>query len=163
MSNISSDRLLDVAADIDAELARLTRLVADADLVRQELESGREHAQWLHESLAFKLHNFYTSCERIFQIIATELNGGLPTGNDWHSRLLDRMNQRRNYRIAVVSGETAKRLQPYLGFRHVVRNIYGFELDADRLLRLVTDLPATHTAFQRDASEFVGWLRELAA
>lgn len=107
MSNVSSDKLLDVAADIDAELARLARLVEDAASVRRELESGREQPQWLHESLAFK--------------------------------------------------------QPYLGFRHVVHNIYGFELDANRLLKLVDDLPATHAAFQRDASVFVGWLRELAA
>ena len=38
-----------------------------------------------------KLHNFYTGCERIFQMVISKLNGAPPSGFDWHRRLLDRM------------------------------------------------------------------------
>jgi hypothetical protein len=103
----------DVAADIDAELSRLDKLYADAEAVKDALSKEAEHVQWLQESLALKLHNFYTGCERIFQIIATELNGGLPC--------------------------RAERLQAFLGFRHVVRHSYGFELDPVRLRQLADE------------------------
>jgi hypothetical protein len=40
------------------------------------------------ESAALRLHNFYTGCERIFRLIAAEVNGGVPKDLDWHKRLL---------------------------------------------------------------------------
>ena len=40
-------------------------------------------------------------------------------------------------RPALLRETTAKSLQEYLGFRHVVRNIYGFELNIDKLAKLI--------------------------
>lgn len=163
MNKLTPDKLLDVAADIDTEMARLERLSLDVQAVQKAMVEDVEHTTWFQESLALKLHNFYTGCERVFQIIATELNGGLPSGNDWHLRLLDRMSQKRDRRIAVIQPDTARRLQSFLGFRHVVRHIYGFELDPVRLKQLAEEYPAAHEAFSEDAKRFNAWLRQMAA
>ncbi|MCU0570918.1 MAG: hypothetical protein MUF49_30665, partial [Oculatellaceae cyanobacterium Prado106] len=129
------------AADIDLELQRLQQLESAIANVEVEIQQNPTLAPLLYESLALKLHNFYTGCERVFQLIATEFDGSLPSGFDWHKRLLDRMSHPREGRQSVVSIDTVQRLQEYLGFRHIVRNIYGFELDVTRLTRLVEGYP----------------------
>lgn len=162
MTSLHPERMRDVAGDIDFELARLDQVVADTALASAALKAHPDVARWLRESIALKLHNFYTGCERIFQIIAGELNGGAPTGADGHLRLLERMATARDRRIAVVDGDTARALQPYLGFRHVVRNIYGFELDATRLAQLAEGVPSAHERFRLDLRRFSAWRRETA-
>ena len=47
-------------------------------------------------------------------------------------------------------------------FRHAVRNIYGFELDTERLERLIEKYPLTWNRFEQETQFFIEWLRELA-
>jgi uncharacterized protein YutE (UPF0331/DUF86 family) len=65
-------------------------------------------------------------------------------------------------RLALISSETMKILEEYLAFRHVVRNIYGFELDPQRLYRLIERYPLVWQQFQQDVLQFVDWLKSLA-
>ena len=116
MRRVRSVEISALAADIAAELAKMQQLKAQIQRVQTELEIHPEQADLLYENFALKLHNFYTGCERIFQLVATELNGGLPSGNDWHRRLLDRMRTEREGRPAVVSTSMALKLQDYLAF-----------------------------------------------
>ena len=44
--------------------------------------------RYLLRTKASFLADFYMGVERIFKIIAEELNGGTPKGEDWHKRLL---------------------------------------------------------------------------
>ena len=115
----------------------MEQLAFQIERVQLELDSYPERADLLYENFALKLHNFYTGCERVFQLIANDLNGGMPSGSDWHRRLLDRMKTEREGRPAVVSSALALRLQEFLGFRHVVRSLYGYELDPQRIQKLV--------------------------
>lgn len=88
------------------------------------------------------LHDFYTCCERIFKRLAAEINGGSTGGDSWHKELLFRMTiPVENRRPAVLSAGLAANLDDYLSFRHVFRNIYGFELQGERLSRLASLLP----------------------
>ncbi|MEL7510414.1 MAG: hypothetical protein AAFN42_24040 [Cyanobacteria bacterium J06554_1] len=162
MRPLSSINLRELAADIEFELDRLRQLEQSIQYVQQEIERDPVHAELYYENLALKLHSFYTGCERIFSLVATELNGGLPSGSDWHKRLLDRMSTEREGRIAVIQPRTAKLLQEVLGFRHVVRSLYGFELDPERIRRLIENYPAVWAKFEADVVEFVAWLRDLA-
>ena len=154
--------LRELAADIEFELERLRQLEQNIIYVQQEIERDPTRSELFYENLALKLHSFYTGCERIFSLIATELNGGVPSGSDWHKRLLDRMSTEREGRIAVVRPETAKQLREILGFRHVVRSLYGFELDPDRIARLIAIYPAVWAQTQADIEKFATWLRDLA-
>jgi hypothetical protein len=162
MRQVSPDELLGLAADITAELGHLRALAGDVAAVCAEIERDPGHARLFYENLALKLHNFYTGCERIFQTVASELNGAQPTGFDWHRRLLERMVVAWQGRPAVLSPSTVDDLREYLAFRHVVRNIYGFELDVERIERLVAHYPEMWGLVEVDIERFVAWLHALA-
>lgn len=163
MKAISAAAMRELAADIEVELARLSQLEQDIQRVQGEIAMDPVRQDLFYENLALKLHNFYTGCEKILQLVAVELNGGLPSGADWHKRLLDRMSENREGRPAILTRETAASLREFLGFRHIVRNLYGFELNPDRVAALVRGYPAVWSNVQTDVRAFVSWLRALAA
>ena len=162
MKPLNPVNLRELAADIEFEIERLLQLEQSIAYVQQEIEQDPKHSELFYENLALKLHSFYTGCERIFSLVATELNGDVPSGTDWHKRLLDRMSTEREGRIAVVRPETAKQLREILGFRHVVRSLYGFELEPARIARLINSYPAVWAQTHTDMIQFVAWLRQLA-
>jgi len=162
MRSISPAAIRELAADLEAELQRLARLEVAIAQVQSEIAHDPERAALFYENLALKLHNFYTGSEKILQLVAIELNGGVPSGSDWHKRLLERMSQLREGRPAVFEPDTARRLTEFLGFRHIVRNLYGFELDPDRVASLVEKYPGMWRDVQSDVTRFVSWLRNLA-
>ncbi|MGF1512180.1 MAG: hypothetical protein ACFB5Z_00570 [Elainellaceae cyanobacterium] len=162
MKQLTPNELREFAADIEMELDRLKQLETDIQQVNGEIQRSSNLAKLLYENLALKLHNFYTGCERVFRIIASEPNGGEPSGYDWHKRLLERMSAEREGRVPVITAKTAQRLSEYLSFRHVVRNIYGFEPDLTRVAQLVKGYPSVWHGVQQDIQNFIRWLRQLA-
>ncbi|MFH7243312.1 MAG: hypothetical protein ACHWZW_10730 [Spirulina sp.] len=163
MKVISADAVGELAADIEMDLTRLSQLEQEIYRVQGEIAGDSSRQDLFYENLALKLHNFYTGCEKILQLVAVELNGGLPSGSDGHKRLLDRMSQERDGRPAILTRETAASLREFLGFRHIVRNLYGFELDPNRVAVLVESYPEVWSNVQKDVRAFVDWLRALAA
>jgi hypothetical protein len=162
MREISSDALREMADDIKVELDRLERLDKGIARIQEEINNDPDRAELFYENLALKLHNFYTGCERIFQIIASELNGALPSGYDWHKRLLNRMSSAREGRPAILSVASARRLDEFLAFRHVVRNIYGFELNPHRIEALLNKYPSVYHEVETQVRDFIKWLLALA-
>lgn len=162
MRQLSPLLLQELAADIEFELARLDQLEQQIQYVKTEIERDPVHADLFYENLALKLHSFYTGCERILSLIATELNGGVPSGHDWHKRLIDRMTTERDGRKVVLTPETARQLREFLGFRHVVRSLYGFELDPIRISRLIEVYPDVWSQVRLEFNDFILWLRALA-
>jgi hypothetical protein len=162
MRESSPSEIQALAVDLELELGLMQRLEQDILAVQREIQRDPERANLFYEVQALKLHNFYTGCERIFSLIVSEFNGGKPSGFDWHQRLLQRMTVAQQERPRVISAETAQRLKEYLGFRHVVRNVYGFDLDIDRVARLIQIYPDIWHQFEREIQTFVTWLRELA-
>jgi hypothetical protein len=161
MREIKGTVLRSLAADIEFELEQLTHLQQTITRVEREIERDPERADLFYENLALKLHHFYTGCEKILRLVATELNGGLPSGADWHKRLLDRMSTEREGRPAVLTPATAQALREFLGFRHIVRNLYGFELQQERVVLLLAKYPAVWAMTVRDFRTFIQWLRGL--
>jgi hypothetical protein len=159
---MSAKELQEIALDIATEVNRLNQLESQMRLVQAAMLTNPALADICAESLALKLHNFYTGCERIFQIIASELNGGLPSSYDWQRRLLNRMSKPQDYRPAVLREDTLYKLNEYLSFRHVVRNIYGFELEKQKLENLVNNYYNTWSQVQEDINSFILWLKTTA-
>lgn len=154
---------LTLAAEIRQELSGLTRL---AEEIPGTWERGRdmpgEDRRAYVESTALRLHNFYTACERIFEKVAGEINGGVPHTPDWHLRLLRTMTvEVPGVRPQVLSRELAEHLTEYLRFRHVVRNIYGFELHEEKIAPLVHGLPQVSRDLQDQVHELLSFLEEL--
>lgn len=162
MKHLMASEFREIALDIEVELGKLARLREEIEEVSQLIDTSPELAPVFYENQAFKLHNFYNGCERIFRIVASELNGALPTGYDWHKRLLERMAVAHQGRPALISSETARLLEKYLAFRHVVRNIYGFELEAERVVQLLAQQRTAWQKFEADTRAFIEWLRETA-
>lgn len=82
------------------------------------------------DGVALNLHGFYAGVERIFEDIARNLDEAVPTGADWHRDLLLQMSASIDrIRPAVISQETRFCLEEYRGFRHVVRNVYTFNMN----------------------------------
>lgn len=93
-------------------------------------------------ALASVLLDYYTAVENIFEQIAKTIDGSLPSGQEWHKDLLLQMKLEINgIRPAVISQETFTYLDEYRKFRHLVRNIYGFNIIPERLEPLLTRLP----------------------
>jgi hypothetical protein len=162
MREITASALRELATDLTIELGYLTRLEEGIQQARIEIQRDPERAGLFYESLALKLHNFYTGCERIFQLLASELNGALPSGYDWHKRLLNRMRIAHEGYPALLTPETTRLLEEYLAFRHVVRNLYGFELDSLRVQTLAANYSAVWGQVKSQITDFINWLRALA-
>ena len=83
------------------------------------------------------MEDFYKGCERICKRVAVTLDNGLPQGERWHQVLLGWMGERgRKGRPVLFDGSLLLELDEYRRFRHRVRHIYGYELEAERVLTL---------------------------
>ncbi|MFP4681498.1 MAG: hypothetical protein ACLFQB_13575 [Chitinispirillaceae bacterium] len=152
----------ELRAEIADELQNLGSLVNLLSTQRDRIPENREIRSVYLESMALKLHNFYTGIERIFRKIAEDLNGGLPPSSEWHKRLLLSMSLTLDsIRPAVISKDTLSLLEDYLSFRHVVRNIYGFEIKEEKLFPLVKNIGKVWNEFSRDMNEFLLFLEEI--
>ncbi len=64
--------------------------------------------------------------------------------------------------LMVKLGETAWKLEPFLGFRHVFRNVYGHRLDWTRMAPLMIAMPGVHRQFSAEIERFCRYLITLA-
>ena len=101
------------------------------------------------------LHDFYTGIEKIFENIAKEVDRRIPLGEEWHSELLHQMTlDIKGLRPPVISSNTEKILREYLGFRHLFRKRYGFELDWQRMKRLLLKMPQVLSGLAKEIEIF---------
>lgn len=114
-------------------------------------------------SVAFNLHSFYAGIERIFELIANEIDGGVMGGESWHNNLLRQMVvDLPSVRPAVLTTEMAEALAEYLRFRHLVRNIYAFRLDVTRMAHLAQEIDAVWTNLRQELNQFADYLQALS-
>jgi hypothetical protein len=113
------------------------------------------------DAAALNLHSFYSGLERLFELIATSIDQFLPQGANWHSALLEQMSHEvSTIRPAVISDATCNALQPYRGFRHVVRHVYSFRFDSKKLRTLVEEMPAVFAQIQLELQAFADFLKQ---
>lgn len=143
-----------LVAEIKDELAKLEILVN-----KLSAQMSRLTNEEMAESAALRLHNFYTGCERIFRLIASEVNGGVPQDLDWHKRLLTQAGlEIEIIRPAVISPQTRKDLEELLKFRHIVRNLYGFELEPKRIKPLIVLTTSLYPRLAAEIEKFIAFL-----
>lgn len=113
------------------------------------------------KATAFDPHSFYTGLERVFRLTAGILDGSLPGGEGWHKQLLTQMAlEIQGIRPAVISETTWDLLDEYLRFRHLVRNVYSFNLLPEKMQLLVGRLPAAVDQVTQDVLAFVALFLE---
>lgn len=134
-------RYLVLRERIEAELVDVERAAGKAAQAYKQARQSEDQRTFFLDSVAINLHSFYNGVERMFELLARELDGGLPSGPAWHRDLLAQMTLKvEGVRPAVIRTETASRLEEYLRFRHLVRNLYTWSFEQDKLAGLVEGL-----------------------
>jgi len=71
------------------------------------------------DGVALNLHDLYAGLERMFELIAEDVDGQVPDGENWHQALLKQMAAEiPQVRPAVISEAVRERLDEYRRFRH---------------------------------------------
>jgi predicted nucleotidyltransferase len=151
------DPYLALKARLDDELIGLERIARG---VEQALErAGKAPDEFTTRALASYVDDFYKGCERLCERVAVALDGGLPQGERWHQVLLGRMGEPGGKgRPPLFRGSLLLDLDEYRRFRHRVRHIYGYELEAERVLTLARGVRSMLEGVVTSVAAFNRWL-----
>ena len=153
------EELAKLAERIRQELSEISRVVTRTSEGWER--AHRSNDDYYLDSVALNLHGFYSGFERLFTQIAEVVEGELPHGESWHQLLLRRMmTEVPMIRPAVISKETGAKLDDYRGFRHVVRNVYAYKFDPDKLEKLVSSVPDLFAQLKAELLAFAAFLEQ---
>ena len=139
----------EIVGFVEEELTGISRLL-------KEISDCKGNNSIMRRAKGSILHDFYNTCERVFEFVAHQINGGIPKGEQWYKKLLRQMTMEiKDLRPAVISKKLASELDEYLGFRHLFRNIYGFELESERWDELVIKFPKVAEYFCKEIRDFL--------
>ena len=152
-----------LAERLRADLNRLEHVVLRAEGALERAARQPADQDYFLAAAALDMHGFYSGIERLFELIAQEIDEILPKGSRWHRDLLAQMSLSvTDLRPAVLRPETHAALLTYLEFRHIVRNVYTFNLQPERVAELVRGLRPTFTQVKHDLGTFAAFLTELS-
>ena len=150
-----------VAGRIRQELNALEEVAARA--AGAWAEAAESPGGYAVDAAALNLHGFYAGLERVFVLVAERIDESVPAGAVWHQELLRQMAvDLPGIRPPVISEQSAAGLDRYRGFRHVVRNVYAYVLDPQRVAELVDGLPSLLARVRAELTAFADVLEEIA-
>ncbi|OGU17133.1 MAG: hypothetical protein A2076_04185 [Geobacteraceae bacterium GWC2_53_11] len=148
-----------LSARIDTELSEL-KLVVERTLQAWD-KAVKQDDDFYLDSVALNLHAFYSGLERIFEKLASSIDGAVPTAANWHQELLTQMQTEiPSLRPAIISYDLKEALEEYRGFRHVVRNVYTYHLKPEKLKLLVNNLEYTFKLASEELTGFGNFLKK---
>jgi hypothetical protein len=148
-----------LSARIESELLDLSILINRIKTAWKKARDTKD--EFYLDSVALNLHGFYSGVERIFEKIASSIDGSVPSGLNWHQELLNQMAvEVPHIRPAVISVELKGSLEEYRGFRHVVRNVYTYRLAPDKLKPLVKNINKVWKKINIELSAFAKFLQK---
>lgn len=129
-----------VVARIEKELQDVERTVTRVLLAWQRFLVTTDDLY--KDAAALNMHGFYAALERIFEVVAKDVDHQSRKGANFHQLLLEQMTQPfSSGRPSVIDGWLHQGLKDFLGFRHVVRNVHSYNLDFDLMNTLIIRLP----------------------
>lgn len=150
---------VELATRIREEMPDLTRVAQRALTIWSASQLAGEQQGIYLDAAALNLHSFYSALERLLMLIARHVDGTLPEGETWHRDLLQQMaKERPGIRPAVIGAETAARLDTFRRFRHLVRNVYTFQLQPDKMEELFVLLLPLWEQLERELEAFADFL-----
>ena len=143
--------------------SRLTTEIAALEPITSGLAEGLKRAgeqpdQFATRALASYVDDFYSGIERICERVAVTLDGNLPTGEQWHRTLLYQMGQPLVDRPPLFSQNLLADTDEYRRFRYRLRHIYGYELDAARVITLAQKTTLLFQEIRGAVLVFCDWL-----
>ena len=158
----TKEDLLSLVGQMDHIMKALRLTVEEAEAKEREYRTAVPTPFELR-GFGSLLHDFYTAVEDVFEVVAGDVNGSLPEGTTWHKEILVKMSiSIPGLRPAVISEELRWKLDEYLRFRHVFRNVYGYLLDWRRIRPLLENLGSVYRQFAREVDTFRSFLLRLA-
>jgi hypothetical protein len=149
-----------IAGRIRVDLQELARVVERTGRIWQQALVSTD--DYYVDATALNLHGFYAGLERLLEIIADGVDQAKPAGAHWHDDLLRQMGAEvPGVRPPVLSQETRERLDRYRGFRHVVRNVYTYNLDPEQVGVLVKQLAPTMARVSQELAAFADFLEQM--
>ena len=146
-----------VAKRIRDELAEENMVLAHAERDWRKFAETGDDAYL--KATAYDLHGFYGGLERIFEAVASMIDGSVPGGESWHRDLLQQMGREmQGIRPALFSEETGKVMDELRRFRHRIRDIYYFNLVPERIKALVEKLPRLSDEINTSLQDFAQFL-----
>jgi hypothetical protein len=153
-----------LAGRIRKEVDEIERLVSRAKRAITTARKNPADTDLYMDSASLNLHDVYSGFERVFKQIAASVDGNVPTGVEWHRELLEQMGlDLPRLRPPVLTKDSIQRLDEYLRFRHVVRNVYTFSLDPERIGRLVKEIEPTFKQVREELLAFAGFLEKVGS
>lgn len=141
------------------ELNNIEKMIAIAERSVAGIANHPDDSDIYINSAALNLHSFYAGLEKIFISVAEKLDQSVPGGGSWHLDLLKQMTlDLPSIRPPVITKRTKNLLDDYRSFRHVVRNVYTYNLDSKRVTELVDNLPEVFAAITADLKQFFTFL-----
>jgi hypothetical protein len=148
-----------LAGRIRASLDDVTASVERARMLADKGRRNNDDDYW--DGVALNLHGFYSGVEQIFEDIARTIDGAMPEGGEWHISLLRQMTvELSGLRPAVIGMNTRQHLDNYRGLRHVIRNVYAFNLRPARLAELVDNSAECLELLSADLLAFADFLEK---
>lgn len=139
---------------INFKIQEIDRLFKEYELVFEKVNT-QEIDLFDMTVLGSVLHSFYNGLENIFEIIAKNIDGSLPSGNKSHQQLLQQMNTTNTIRSEVITSETFNLLKEYATFRHFYRHAYSFQLNWEKMKPLVDNIFTTWEKVKQDLIAFI--------
>lgn len=150
---------------LETELENIRKL--EQELRERELlasDRKRRHRlmdQFVVRAVGSVLHDFYMAVENMFKAVARNIDKSIPEGEDWHQELLTQMSiPIPGVRIALIDPDLKIALDEFRSFRHVFRNVYGFNLVAERFDHLLKIFPDVVNQLSDNISAFLVTMQE---
>lgn len=157
-----TDHYQEIAERIRGEVAELEHATQRALYAWSQAQQTPDEQAYV-DSVALTLHGFYSGLERLFELIARHVDRELPAGDAWHRDLLEQMaNEVPEVRPAVIGKGSAHALDEFRRFRHLVRNVYTFNLIPEKMEPLISALPGLWSQVRVELLAFANFLEELA-
>ncbi len=143
---------------------RIRAGIEDLETLVHRIKEGWDRAEhtgdtYYFDSVALNLHGLYSGLERLFEIIAINIDGSIPKGENWHQELLKQISMEvPEIRPAVISETSFLALKELRGFRHVVRNVYTFNFNPSKIQKLVENTPNLFNEVKAELTAFADFL-----
>ncbi len=111
---------------------------------------------------AYLLHNLYNAYEDLFQEISVCFENNIERSSGYHKNILLRMKiSIPGIRPAILSEESYNLMSELLGFRHVFRHAYNYNIEPVKLQDLQVKVIAGRELIEKDISIFEAYLTAL--
>ena len=151
----------DLADRIRGEILDLDRLIVKVLWAWKQCKIKPEEQGVFIDSIALNLHGFYSGLERIFELIVRQVDQNELCGNLWHRELLKQIShEMQDIRPAVISEISLSYLDELRRFRHLVRNVYTFNLAPEKVEPLISSIPQFWPNLQDELLAFADFLEQ---